>query len=91
MPSTRARSRADPRSGDSPLEGRGTIGKPLNQITFADIDQFVQEKWPEGKTVDYKRDAYGNQHEDIKALACSARPWCLSMVLLSPKSGLGTS
>ena len=40
------------------------IDKPLNQITFTDIDQFVQEKWPEGKTVDYKRDAYGNRDED---------------------------
>jgi hypothetical protein len=44
------------------------IDKPLNQITFADIDQFVQEKWPEGKTVDYKRDPYGNRDEDKKEL-----------------------
>jgi hypothetical protein len=44
------------------------IDKPLNQIAFADIDQFVQEKWPEGKTVDYKRDGYGNRDEDKKEL-----------------------
>lgn len=44
------------------------IDKPLNQITYADIDQFVQEKWPEGKTVDYKRDSYGNRDEDKKEL-----------------------
>jgi hypothetical protein len=44
------------------------IDKPLNQITFADIDQFVQEQWPEGKTVDYKRDAFGNRDEDKKEL-----------------------
>ena len=44
------------------------IDKPLNQITYADIDQFVQEKRPEGKTVDYKRDAYGNRDEDKKEL-----------------------
>jgi hypothetical protein len=44
------------------------IDKPLNQITFADIDQFMQEKWPEGKTVDYKRDPYGSRDEDKKEL-----------------------
>jgi Putative DNA-binding domain len=44
------------------------IDKPLIQITFADIDQFVQEKWPEGKTVDYKRDQYGNRDDDKKEL-----------------------
>src|SRR5947209_224437 len=44
------------------------IDKLLIQITFADIDQFVQEQWPEGKTVDYKRDPYGNRDEDKKEL-----------------------
>lgn len=44
------------------------IDKPLNQIAFADLDQFVREKWPEGKTVDYKRDPYGNRDEDKKEL-----------------------
>jgi len=44
------------------------LDKPLNQITFTDIDQFVQEKWPEAKTVDYKRDPYGNRDEDKKEL-----------------------
>lgn len=44
------------------------IDKPLNQIAYADIDQFVQEKWPEGKSVDYKRDPYGNRDEDKKEL-----------------------
>lgn len=44
------------------------IDKPLEMITFADIDGFVQEKWPEGKTVDYKRDTYGGKDEDKKEL-----------------------
>jgi len=44
------------------------IDKPLRQITYADIDQFVREQWPEGKTVDYKRDTYGNRDEDKKEL-----------------------
>src|SRR5205823_7811738 len=47
---------------------KAMIDKPLNQITYADIDQFVQEKWSEGKTVDYKRDPYGNRDEDKKEL-----------------------
>lgn len=44
------------------------IDKPLNQITYADIDQFVREQWPEGKTVEYKRDPYGSRDEDKKEL-----------------------
>jgi predicted HTH transcriptional regulator len=44
------------------------IDKPLEQITYADLDRFVQEKWPEGKTVDYKRDLYGGKDEDKKEL-----------------------
>lgn len=44
------------------------IDKPLEKITFADIDRFVQEKWPEGKTVDYKRDTYGGKDDDKKEL-----------------------
>ena len=44
------------------------IDTPLDQITYADIDRFVQEKWPEGKTVEYKRDLYGNRDEDKKEL-----------------------
>lgn len=44
------------------------IDKPLSQINYADIDQFVQENWPEGKTVDFKRDAYGNRDEDKNEL-----------------------
>jgi hypothetical protein len=44
------------------------IDIPLERITYADIDRFTQEKWPEGKTVDYKRDAYGGKDEDKKEL-----------------------
>ena len=44
------------------------IDIPLDQITYADIDRFVQEKCSEGKTVDYKRDAYGGKDEDKKEL-----------------------
>jgi len=44
------------------------IQKPLNQIVYADIEQFVQERWPEGKTLDYKRDPYGNKDDDKKEL-----------------------
>lgn len=44
------------------------IDKPLEKIAFADIERFAQEKWPEGKTVDYKRDAYGGKDDDKKEL-----------------------
>lgn len=44
------------------------IELPLEKITFDDLDQFVQQKWPEGKSIDYKRDAYGNRDEDKKEL-----------------------
>lgn len=44
------------------------IDKPLEQIAYADIDAFVQEQWPEGKTVDYKREAYGGKDDDKREL-----------------------
>jgi hypothetical protein len=44
------------------------LDKPLDQITHADLDQFVQEKWPEGKTFDYKRDLYGGNDEAKREL-----------------------
>lgn len=44
------------------------IDKPLESIEFEDIDRFVQERWPEGKTLDYKRDNYGGKDEDKKEL-----------------------
>jgi len=44
------------------------IDKPLEQITLSDIERLVQEKWPEGKTVDYKRDAYGGKDDDKREL-----------------------
>lgn len=44
------------------------IQLPLEKITYRDIDQFVQQKWPEGKSIDYKREAYGNRDEDKKEL-----------------------
>jgi len=44
------------------------INRPLEKITFADLDAFRQEQWPESKTVDYKRDVYGSKDEDKKEL-----------------------
>ena len=44
------------------------LDKPLDQIAYTDLDQFVKEQWPEGKTVDYKRDSYGNKDDDKKEL-----------------------
>jgi hypothetical protein len=44
------------------------IDKPLHQITYADIERFIAEKWPESKTLDYKRDPYGNKDDDKKEL-----------------------
>jgi hypothetical protein len=44
------------------------IDRPLHQITYADIERSVAERWPEGKTLDYKRDAYGNKDDDKKEL-----------------------
>jgi len=49
-------------------EDKCMIDIPLERITYADIDRFTQEKWPEGKTVDYKRDAYGGKDDDKKEL-----------------------
>lgn len=44
------------------------LNKQLDQIGFADIDAFVQESWPEGKTVEYKRDTYGTSDANKKEL-----------------------
>lgn len=44
------------------------IDKPLDQIEYSDIDSFVQAQWPEGKTVEYKRDTYGSSDADKKEL-----------------------
>src|SRR5437764_9508695 len=44
------------------------IDRPLYQITYADIERFVAERWPEGKTLDYKRDLYGGKDDDKKEL-----------------------
>jgi hypothetical protein len=44
------------------------IDKPLEQITFADVERLVQERWPESKTVDYKRDVYGTEGDDKREL-----------------------
>src|SRR5437868_6558077 len=44
------------------------IDKPLHDITYADIERLVREQWPESKTIDYKRDVYGNRDEDKKEL-----------------------
>lgn len=44
------------------------IKKPLDQIEFPDIELLVRDKWPEGKTIDYKRETYGNKDADKKEL-----------------------
>jgi hypothetical protein len=51
------------KSGSDPV-----IDKPLAQIAYADIERLVQEKWPEGKTIEYKRDTYGAKDDDKKEL-----------------------
>src|SRR5262249_37659471 len=44
------------------------LDKPLEQITLADLRELIQEKWPEGKAIDYKRDMYGKTDADKKEL-----------------------
>ena len=44
------------------------IDMQLEQINYADIERLVQDEWPEGKTVDYKREVYGAKDEDKKEL-----------------------
>jgi Schlafen, AlbA_2 len=44
------------------------LDKALHEISYADIEQFVAEKRPEGKSVDYKRDLYGIKDDDKKEL-----------------------
>ena len=40
----------------------------LYDITFKEIERFVIDRHPEGKSVDYKRDTYGSKDEDRKEL-----------------------
>ncbi len=35
------------------------LNKPLDQIDLVDIQELIQEKWPEGRAIDYKREMYG--------------------------------
>src|SRR4051794_28889835 len=44
------------------------IDKPLSEIDYSDIDKALEEKLPEGQTLDYKRDIYGNGNDDKKEL-----------------------
>ena len=44
------------------------LDKPLERIQIADLQELLQEKWPEGKAVDYKRDLYGRADSDKKEL-----------------------
>ncbi len=44
------------------------IDKPLEQISYADIERIAQENWPESKTIEYKREAYGLKDDDKKEL-----------------------
>ncbi|MDY0170047.1 MAG: ATP-binding protein [Thermoguttaceae bacterium] len=44
------------------------LDKPLDDIDLTDLDELVQEKWPEGKTIDYKRDMYGGSDSEKKEL-----------------------
>ena len=44
------------------------LDKPLEQLKLTDLQELLQEKWPEGKAVDYKRDMYGRADSDKKEL-----------------------
>lgn len=44
------------------------IDTPLDRVIYADIGRLVAERRAEGKTLDYKRDPYGNKDEDKKEL-----------------------
>lgn len=44
------------------------LDKPLDQITLADLQELISERWPEGKAVEYKRDMYGRSDADKKEL-----------------------
>ncbi len=44
------------------------LDKPLEQIMLADLEGLVKEGFPEGKTVDYKRDMYGKSDPDKREL-----------------------
>ncbi len=41
---------------------------PLEQISYVNLERFIQEKYPEGKAIDYKRDLYGGRDDDKKEL-----------------------
>lgn len=44
------------------------IDIPVSAIVFADIERFVQDRHPEGKLFDDKRDTYGAKDDDKKEL-----------------------
>jgi hypothetical protein len=44
------------------------LDKLLEQIKHADLQELIQEKWLEGKAIDYKRDMYGGSDSHKKEL-----------------------
>ena len=44
------------------------IDKPLEQITFSDIERLFTDQVSEGKTLDYKRETYGFKDEDKREI-----------------------
>ena len=44
------------------------LDKPLEQVSLADLHDLLNERLPEGKTLDYKRDMYGRSDSEKKEL-----------------------
>jgi len=46
------------------------FNKPVGELAFADIEALIQNGIPEGRTLDYKRDLYGNSDAEKKEFLC---------------------
>lgn len=44
------------------------LDKPLEQVSLADLHDLLNERFPEGKSLDYKRDMYGRGDSEKKEL-----------------------
>jgi hypothetical protein len=49
-------------------QGMPMLDKPLEHISLADLHDLLNERFPEGKTLDYKRDMYGRSDSEKKEL-----------------------
>lgn len=45
------------------------LAKDIDQITVADLEALVENRIPEGRTLEYKRDHYGRKDEDRREFA----------------------